>query len=87
MAKPTRAHNSDPLIADQERQTLLHSVQALQVPTVEQIRLRAYELYLQRGSVHGYAEQDWLQAESELKDAALSGSVMEKDGHLQVNAA
>lgn len=32
----------------------------------EQIRLRAYELYEGRGRQDGFAEQDWLQAESEL---------------------
>jgi hypothetical protein len=30
------------------------------------IRLRAYELYAQRGTAEGYAVQDWLQAEAEL---------------------
>lgn len=29
----------------------------------EKIRLRAYELYEQRGKVDGYALEDWLQAE------------------------
>ena len=32
----------------------------------EQIRSRAYELYLQRGRQDGKAEQDWLDAELEL---------------------
>jgi len=32
----------------------------------EQIRLRAYELYEQRGRADGFAEQDWLTAESEM---------------------
>ena len=30
------------------------------------IALRACELYLQRGGVDGYAEDDWLQAEREI---------------------
>jgi Protein of unknown function (DUF2934) len=30
------------------------------------IRLRAYELYAQRGTAEGHAIQDWLQAEAEL---------------------
>jgi hypothetical protein len=35
----------------------------------KQIALRAYELYLERGGVDGYAQEDWLQAEREiLKD-------------------
>ncbi len=36
------------------------------LPTHEQIAKRSYELYLERGSVHGFHEQDWLQAEAEL---------------------
>ena len=32
----------------------------------KKIALRAYELYLERGGVDGYAEEDWLQAEREL---------------------
>ena len=37
-------------------------------PTEEEIRMRAYELYLQRGSVHGYDIDDWTRAERELTD-------------------
>jgi hypothetical protein len=29
------------------------------------IRLRAYELYVQRGMAHGHAIDDWLKAEAE----------------------
>jgi hypothetical protein len=35
-------------------------------PTREQIEIRAYQLYLQRGRGDGLDVQDWLQAESEL---------------------
>ena len=35
-------------------------------PTVEQIRRRAYEIYLQRGGQPGHEVDDWLQAEYEL---------------------
>ncbi len=38
-----------------------------QGPTHEQIARRAYELYLARGATDGHAEQDWMQAERELK--------------------
>jgi hypothetical protein len=33
------------------------------------IRDRAYELWVQRGRVHGYATEDWLQAEKECADS------------------
>jgi len=32
----------------------------------EKIRLRAYELYEQRGMIDGHALDDWLQAEAEI---------------------
>ena len=36
-------------------------------PTHEEIAARAYELYLGRGSLDGYSEEDWLLAEAELR--------------------
>jgi Protein of unknown function (DUF2934) len=39
-------------------------------PAQEAIAKRAYELYLQRGSVPGYELEDWLSAEAELIAAA-----------------
>ena len=41
-----------------------------QTPSQEAIAKRAYELYLQRGSVPGYELEDWLAAEAELIAAA-----------------
>ena len=35
-------------------------------PSCEEIRLRAYEIYLERGSLPGNELDDWLQAEHEL---------------------
>jgi DUF2934 family protein len=36
-------------------------------PTEEEVRQRAYELYLTRGGTHGAALDDWLRAERELR--------------------
>jgi len=36
-------------------------------PTHDDIAARAYELYLARGSLDGYSEEDWLLAEAELR--------------------
>lgn len=36
-------------------------------PTIEQIRQRAYELYLFRGDGSGNELEDWLEAERELR--------------------
>jgi hypothetical protein len=40
-----------------------------QAPSHEQIRLRAYEIYLERGGFPGNELDDWLQAEHELERA------------------
>lgn len=37
-------------------------------PTYEEIALRAYHIYLERGCTPGDPMQDWLQAERELRD-------------------
>ena len=36
-------------------------------PTDEEIRARAYEMYLERGGHHGLDFDDWVRAERELK--------------------
>ena len=38
-------------------------------PLEERIRLRAYELYVQRGNESGSEFEDWLQAEGEIQSA------------------
>jgi hypothetical protein len=40
-----------------------------QAPSHEQIRLRAYEIYLERGGFPGNELDDWLQAARELERA------------------
>ena len=39
------------------------------LPLEERIRLRAYELYVQRGNESGSEFEDWLQAEEEIQTA------------------
>ena len=52
--------STQPGTAVEEREGLLHSTGE------QQIRDRAYEIYLQRGEQPGYELEDWLQAEREL---------------------
>lgn len=40
-------------------------------PTRDQIRLRAYQIYLERGAHPGQELDDWLRAERELQKVAL----------------
>jgi hypothetical protein len=37
-------------------------------PTRAEIGRRAYEIFLERGSVHGHDLDDWFQAENDLKE-------------------
>ena len=41
----------------------------LHEPAREEIEHRAYELFLERGEVPGFDQDDWLQAERELNEA------------------
>ena len=52
--------STQPGTAVEERERLLHSTRE------QEIRDRAYEIYLQRGAEAGYEVDDWLQAEREL---------------------
>ncbi len=40
-----------------------------EMPVEEQIRLRAYEIYIQRGDQSGSEIEDWLRAEAELSNS------------------
>ena len=53
---PARAPNTEP-VTSAPRNT----------PTHEQIARRAYEIFLARGGTPGNPEQDWFQAERELR--------------------
>ena len=52
--------STQPGTAVEERERLLQSTRE------QEIRNRAYEIYLQRGAQPGYEVEDWLQAEREL---------------------
>jgi hypothetical protein len=44
-------------------------------PTREEIELRAYEIYLERGAEEGRDVEDWLEAESQLSEGRSEPSV------------
>ena len=44
------------------------------VPTRDQIQLRAYELYVKRGGEDGRDVEDWLAAETELRNQHSSST-------------
>jgi hypothetical protein len=39
------------------------------MPSAEAVAQRAFELYLERGGIHGHHEEDWLRAERELRES------------------
>jgi len=48
-------------------QSRAEDTSANHTPSREEIRLRAYEIYLERGGLPGNELDDWLQAEAELE--------------------
>jgi hypothetical protein len=50
------------------RKALLRRLDAGSYELEERIRVRAYQLYEQRGKRNGYALDDWLQSEAELTE-------------------
>jgi Protein of unknown function (DUF2934) len=65
-AKTARVKNGKEAEATE---TLNNQTVGLIDPSREEIERRAYELYVARGEVDGYDQEDWLQAERELKEA------------------
>lgn len=57
-----------PLLSLEEWKTLFRALDSSFAESEETIRVRAYELYEQRGKQDGHAWEDWLQAEAELTD-------------------
>jgi hypothetical protein len=48
------------------------STTTTQVPR-EKIAMRAYEKWMKRGCTHGHDQQDWMEAEAELRTEMRSG--------------
>jgi len=71
--KPRREKATAPAIPDPGipseagDDTPLESISMASEPSEEDIRMRAYHRYLERGGGHGMDFEDWLEAERELK--------------------
>ena len=61
-------------------QAYAEDTSANHAPNHNEIRRRAYEVYLERGGLSGHELDDWLQAEREIGRAALSIQTT-KDAH------
>jgi hypothetical protein len=65
-ATAQRGGQSTPLLSFEEWKTLFRRLDAAFDELEDRTRLRAYELYEERGRVPGHALDDWLRAEAEL---------------------
>lgn len=64
---PADEHPPEDTIAADPRVTEANQVGEIREPSDEEIRRRAYDLYLERGGTHGLHEDDWHRAERELR--------------------
>ena len=68
MSAKTRTHQSIEPHATSETQAGVLEIQVADSTHHQKIRMRAYEIYIQRGEQHGRDLDDWLQAERELNN-------------------
>jgi len=68
-SKPKSIESAEPPTAS--TQVAAEDVSVGSAARSEEIRLRAYEIYLERGERPGFESDDWLQAERELRGGAL----------------
>lgn len=52
--------------SEAESQVEVCAVSPAQRPSDNEVRLRAFEIHVERGGIHGYDLDDWLDAEKEL---------------------
>ena len=69
-SRPKRIESLEPQATSAQAET--GEVSVGNVVGEEEIRLRAYEIYLERGEQPGRELDDWLQAERELESEPLS---------------
>jgi hypothetical protein len=69
-SRPKRIESLEPQATSAQAET--GEVSVGNVVGDEEIRLRAYEIYLERGEQPGRELDDWLQAERELESEPLS---------------
>ena len=62
-----REHNSTGIASEAGDDAPLESMSMASEPSEEDIRMRAYHRFLERGAGHGNDFEDWLEAERELK--------------------
>jgi hypothetical protein len=72
MSSRSKANEKQKLYAIPSQEAQTGQAQVANGARDEEIRRRAYEIYLERGEEPGHELDDWLQAERELEDGVLS---------------
>jgi Protein of unknown function (DUF2934) len=67
MSLQTKVHRNLEPLATSAPQGKSVKTSAADSPRLEEIRIRAYEIYVERGGQPGHDLDDWLQAERELE--------------------
>ena len=68
MSSKSKEHqNVEPLVAPSVPQGEVVNTSTADSLRLEEIRIRAYEIYMERGAQPGHDLDDWLQAERELE--------------------
>ncbi len=70
MSLQTKEHRNLKPIPNSPTQAESAETSAADSPRLEEIRIRAYEIYIERGGQPGHDVDDWLQAERELEPKA-----------------
>jgi hypothetical protein len=72
MSSKSKANEKQELHAIPSQEADTGHAQVANGPRDEEIRRRAYEIYIERGEEPGHELDDWFQAERELEDEVLS---------------
>jgi hypothetical protein len=72
MSLQTKEHRNLKAIANSATQAESAETLAADSQRLEEIRVRAYEIYIERGGQPGHDVDDWLQAERELEPKVQS---------------
>jgi hypothetical protein len=67
MSSKSKEHQNVESQATSAQQREAVNTSAVDSPCLEEIRIRAYEIYIERGRQPGHDLNDWLQAEQELE--------------------
>jgi len=68
-------------VVPRRRRTAADQQAPAPAPTAEEIAVRAYELFLERGGEHGKDVDDWLRAERELGRQTIEAARLTRELH------